>query len=233
MILDLQLHQLSNALRKGDMQIPDLGELLPVSVMLHNLDNLQLVQCAYMNNWGCEHLGTSVDEINKLGEAYYERYFDRQESLAIFQGMTRYFNEGDFTKQYSFFQRVKLHGDSDYTWFYSMNKVIKEKKCLLDKSIMISCPIIGVDNLVNKFSKVLDQDNYIRQHYLKFAKLTKREKEIIGLLSEGLPSSEIADMLFISVNTIITHRKNIIKKLEVRSFAELVRFAIAFDLVKY
>lgn len=80
MILDLQLHYLANGLKRGDMQIPDAGELLPVSVMLHELVNLQPTGCSYMNNWGCEHLSTSVDEINALGEAYYERYFVKEES---------------------------------------------------------------------------------------------------------------------------------------------------------
>ncbi len=57
--------------------------------------------------------------------------------------------------------------------------------------------------------------------------LTKREKEILYLLSIGKSSFEIACQLFISKETVSTHRKNIIKKLGVKSFAELLRLAIA------
>ena len=55
--------------------------------------------------------------------------------------------------------------------------------------------------------------------------LTKRELEIIKLISKGLATKEIADQLFISVRTADTHRTNIMRKLEVRNVAELVRFA--------
>lgn len=180
MELDLQLHHLANSLKKGDIGIADIGELLPVSVMLHDLENLQPVCCSYMNNWGCERLGTSVEEVNELGEAYYERYFIKEESNAILKGMSGYLLEGDFSKQHNFFQQVKLHKEIDYTWFYTMSRIIKlqTQQELLHKLMLISCPIAGIDNLVKRFGRVLDQDNYIRQHYPNFAKLTKREKKL-------------------------------------------------------
>ena len=56
--------------------------------------------------------------------------------------------------------------------------------------------------------------------------LTKREKEIILLISQGKTSKEIAEKLFISDHTARQHRKNILKKLEVNSSGDLVRLAI-------
>ncbi|TGN22580.1 LuxR family transcriptional regulator [Empedobacter tilapiae] len=84
---------------------------------------------------------------------------------------------------------------------------------------------------MEKVKRVLDENEYIRNNYKKFALLTKREKEILTLLSIGKSSMEIADQLFISKETVATHRKNIIRKLDVKSFAELLRFALAFDLI--
>lgn len=57
--------------------------------------------------------------------------------------------------------------------------------------------------------------------------LSKREREIFQLLAEGKPNREIGKMLHISTRTVDTHRSNILKKLEVRSNAELVRIAIS------
>jgi len=56
-------------------------------------------------------------------------------------------------------------------------------------------------------------------------KLTRREVEIIRMLSKGKSSDEVAEELFISPHTVDTHRKNIFRKLEINNLAALVRFA--------
>lgn len=231
--LDIQLHGLSKSLKLGEMHMPDFGEIVPASVMLQDLEGIQPVGCSYMNNWGLERLGTSLAEINALGEAYYERYFVREESIVIFQGMSDYLIKGDFDRQYNFFQRVKLYGDEDYTWFYTVCKLIKLRSTdrPVDKLVLLSSPVVGMSSLIARVTKTLDQDSYIRKHYRKFSELTPREKEIMALLANGKSSAEIADTLFISLYTVSTHRRNIIRKIECRTFAELLRFAMAFDLV--
>lgn len=61
--------------------------------------------------------------------------------------------------------------------------------------------------------------------------LSNREKEVLGLIAEGHPSSKIADSLFISVNTVDTHRKNIMAKCGVKKITELVTFASKHNLI--
>ena len=56
--------------------------------------------------------------------------------------------------------------------------------------------------------------------------LTPREREVLQLLAEGNSSKEIADALNISVNTVDTHRHRIKEKLNLRSVAELTKYAI-------
>jgi DNA-binding CsgD family transcriptional regulator len=56
-------------------------------------------------------------------------------------------------------------------------------------------------------------------------RLTNREKEILQLISRGLISKEIADKLYISVNTVNTHRQRIIEKLNVSNTYEAIRYA--------
>lgn len=62
--------------------------------------------------------------------------------------------------------------------------------------------------------------------------LTHREQEVCSLLASGHTSAEIAEKLFLSVRTIETHRANIMEKLELKTRAELVRFAIDNGLLK-
>lgn len=62
--------------------------------------------------------------------------------------------------------------------------------------------------------------------------LTKREVEIVELIGEGMSTREIADRLFLSHHTINTHRKNIMKKLQLRSPLELVLYGINTGIIK-
>jgi|SRR5690554_2549583 len=61
--------------------------------------------------------------------------------------------------------------------------------------------------------------------------LTEREKEIIHLISDGYKSSEIADKLELSTRTIEVHRRNLMKKLEVKNTAELVSYVLKSKLI--
>ena len=56
--------------------------------------------------------------------------------------------------------------------------------------------------------------------------LTKREKEILFCIADGLNNAQIAEKLFISVRTVDTHRTNIMQKLDIHDAANLVRYAL-------
>jgi len=56
--------------------------------------------------------------------------------------------------------------------------------------------------------------------------LSKREKEILKLVGEGKTSQEIANTLFIGKTTVDTHRKNILKKLNLQGKSELMRYSV-------
>lgn len=61
--------------------------------------------------------------------------------------------------------------------------------------------------------------------------LSEREKDIVRCIVRGLTNKEVAEELFISVNTVLTHRKNIARKLSIHSVAGLTIYAIAGGLV--
>lgn len=63
------------------------------------------------------------------------------------------------------------------------------------------------------------------------AQLSDREKEVLVCMAKGKKNSEIADELSISVHTVITHRKNIVKKTGIKSVAALTVYAILNNLI--
>ena len=64
------------------------------------------------------------------------------------------------------------------------------------------------------------------------APLSDREKDVLVCLSKGLKNNEIADQLNISVHTVITHRKNIVRKTGIKSVAALTVYAILNNLIE-
>ncbi len=65
---------------------------------------------------------------------------------------------------------------------------------------------------------------------MKKFRLTRREVEIIKMIEKELTSKEISDNLFISEFTVGTHRKNIMRKLEVKNIAGLIKIAHQFGI---
>lgn len=65
-----------------------------------------------------------------------------------------------------------------------------------------------------------------------FGNLSEREKEILKLVVKGKTAQEMADELFLSIHTIYTHRKNILKKLSCKNATELLNYAMSKGLVE-
>jgi len=61
--------------------------------------------------------------------------------------------------------------------------------------------------------------------------LTAREQEVMGLLAEGLSTTQVADKLFISPKTVENHRHSIMRKLDLHSTIDLARYAAKLGLI--
>lgn len=61
--------------------------------------------------------------------------------------------------------------------------------------------------------------------------LTRREKEVLELIADGMTNNEIAAKLFISVTTVDTHRKNLLAKFDARNIASLIKSAMQMQLI--
>ena len=81
---------------------------------------------------------------------------------------------------------------------------------------------VVVKGYLNKMSDSSHKDSVL---------LTSREREILQLIAEGLTAREIAQRVYLSIKTVETHRRNIMQKLNMRSIADLTRYAIQEGLV--
>lgn len=86
------------------------------------------------------------------------------------------------------------------------------------------------ENLKKEPSAQLNIANIIGQQS-EGEQLSEREKDVVVCVVQGLTNKEIADKLFIAPNTVITHRRNISRKLQIHSTAGLTIYAIVNHLV--
>lgn len=66
----------------------------------------------------------------------------------------------------------------------------------------------------------------------ELAQLSNREIDVLKLIAQEYSTNEIADKLFVSVNTIESHRKSLIKKLDAKNVVGLIKFAMRHKLVE-
>ena len=88
----------------------------------------------------------------------------------------------------------------------------------------------GKQKVVTKIFNLLN-DNNISQDKPESVELSNRETDVLVALVKGMTNKEISDKLFISVHTVITHRKNIIRKTGIKSVSGLTVYALLNNLV--
>jgi DNA-binding NarL/FixJ family response regulator len=89
----------------------------------------------------------------------------------------------------------------------------------------------GLQITPTKNGKKSDSKHPFEDRFLLKKKLTRREQEVLALITKALNNKEIADTLYISDQTVGVHRKNIMRKLGVRNTVNLIKFAIDHQLV--
>jgi two-component system nitrate/nitrite response regulator NarL len=200
---------------------------------------------------GLKNILTSLDNISIAGEAgngedAVKMYASLKPDLVIMDismpGMngieaTRVIKEKDPDARILI---LTMHDNQEY-----LNQIIRSgaKGFILkntDKEELLDAvkTVASGDNFFSKDISKLIIDNYIRtaketekNDGYKEVPLTKREIEILKLIASGYSNQEIANILYISYNTVDTHRKNIMHKLSIKNTAGLVRYAIEKGLI--
>lgn len=89
----------------------------------------------------------------------------------------------------------------------------------------------GLSITPSKNGTTYSKSQPFEDRFLLRKKLTKREQEVLELITKALNNKEIASQLYISDQTVGVHRKNIMRKLGVRNTVNLIKFAIDHQLV--
>jgi len=108
------------------------------------------------------------------------------------------------------------------------------KNCAYDELIeAIHTVNAGKKYLSDRITEIMIQDYLGKEESMPEtdSELTERESEILKLIAEGVSTSEISELLFVSVKTIGTHKQHILEKLNLKTSTDLVKYAIRKGII--
>jgi len=109
-------------------------------------------------------------------------------------------------------------------------KVFKGELLFAIRTVSEGRKYFGINITEEKLNEILERYNKNNLYIEPFNEfLTPREKQILNLISEGCTSNEIAEKLYLSKRTIDTHRTHLMQKLNLKSFPELIKYAINYS----
>lgn len=240
---DVDTREVLKLLRQAQ-SIPQ--QLMPFKGILHVID---YTQCRHVGISGPlkNMTGYNPKELMDSGLGFMVDIFHKDDfkiyNESIFTQITDHFKNTPAEEHemyiFSFNYRIKK-GDGKWMHLYQQGSYITdpETKLPLYSIAMVtdisalkrenSSMLFSVDKKRNS-NDFLGYKNILTQYYypeFEESRLSDREREILGLLSDGLSSKQIADRLFISESTVVNHRKNMLKKTNSKNIAELVRYGI-------
>jgi len=137
---------------------------------------------------------------------------------------------------------LKIIGVSSYTESVIVKKLLKAgARGYISKAT-------DIENLETAIRQVYADENYIGDYISKsllaaetgdkkntrkslIPRISDREKDVLELIGAEMSTNEIADNLFISTNTVMTHRKSLLLKFDVKNSVGLIRKALEFGII--
>ncbi len=209
-------------------QIREIADLLPVITVIHNLRSRFTVE--YMSATGLAVLRTTLEELRETGPDYHARFCNEKDSADYLPRLNELIERNDPHAVFTFFQRVRAAPEAEWQWYLSSMRLLLRDAD--GQPLLAITQAVHIDphlHLTGKVTQLLEDNVFFRDNYSLYLALTKREKELLRLLAHAKTNKEIAEELFLSVNTVETHKKNLKTKLKAGSSTELIRFARAFE----
>jgi DNA-binding CsgD family transcriptional regulator len=211
-------------------EIEGIADDLPCVIFLHDLRDWTI---EWMSANGLQLLGITQEQLRSMSyEEYFSRFFNREDTDDWVPKVLSLLEKNNSDDICTYIHQIRFSKNSDWKWYMGSVKIFSwdtEGKPLLVVTMVF--PIDNMHRMTTKAQKLLEEKNFLRRNFHLYKRLSKREKDILKLLALGKTAPETAEQLFISINTVETHRKNIKQKLETTSYYQLCEYARAFDLV--
>ncbi|MBZ9631352.1 helix-turn-helix transcriptional regulator [Salegentibacter sp. LM13S] len=223
------MDQTSPGLQEKLALLKETADLLPSVVVVHQLEPFTPI---YMSKKGLSQLGIKQKELKEIGADYHKQFFNNEDMTDFLTKMEALLARKDPKETFSFFQQVKFKDRQKWVWHLSAVRIFHQAKDgTPTHTSTTAIPIDQMKHIPNKAERLLAENMFFNQNHENFLSLGEREKEVLKLVALGESSVNIGEKLFISVETVSTHRKKIKQKLGVKNSYEFTKYAYAFDLI--
>lgn len=213
------IYSLARLFRVNQSTFYSIAEYLPTHLVINDKNELNY---KFANPFSLNTL--EIDEFNHMN---FKVIQERSEPFLLkmaFQKIKLFDEINDKHAICSTFQKFRYRN--------RMNWIIGNKVIIDDSSFLNNFYEIQELHLIgDKIKSIIEPGLIDIDNWQKFQSLTKREKELLVLIANGFNNKQISNLLFISENTIRTHRERIRSKLCQNNLNALIKFADAFHLI--
>jgi DNA-binding CsgD family transcriptional regulator len=185
----------------------------------------------WSNRFAKDFIGYTQIEIDQLGFSFFTEVLHPEDMEIIMSNNVLDVSEIQQSGiVYTVLQRLKPKGENEYIWTFGHGVQIEDYEGGFPKTFMGT--VVEITNQMHTENQLIDLLKEINRFKNEFRcqSLTKREKDVLRGIVEGLTDREIGEKFFISIATAKTHRNNIIKKLGLKNTASLAVFAVECGL---
>lgn len=201
-------------------------EKMPGVTVIHEIEGFKPV---FMTSNGLELLGLNMEELIAIGEDYKYLFFNDDFMPEYLEKLTGMMTEDNSEEVYSFLHQVEI--EDKYEWYLASIKLFHIENSSPSHTITTAFPVDDFKRATKKAERLLAEQKFSAKNLTKFESLSGREVQVLQRVALGKSSSEIAEELNISNNTVNTHRKTLKQKLDISSNYEFSEYALSFDLI--
>ena len=200
-----------------------IGFSKPTYPGFYHVHHLNDYSVKYMDLQTCKEFNASLEEIKALGASFQELVTHPDDLPRVKALLKTIREQNSDSESFTYFQRIKLRtvDKEGYTLIITSVKLNLEDQTYC----CISNTTDQLPVFTRKISNALNSRYEVRKLINAYIRLTNREKEVFELLAKNHQTKEIAKLLSRSVRTIEQHRKNIYRKFQITSLAELINAA--------
>ncbi len=188
-------------------------------ILIMNFDNYELL---YINNADERILGYKYNKkdysAQKLIDAHHP---EDQNLLAEMKEFFKVNRNNTFSAIYS----IK-DSDGKYRWVMNTSRLFNKNHNNPEMNVISVIQDLTGNLSYDKNLKNISKEKFRKINAQQVGLISQRERQIVKLFANGFKSKEIAEKLDISFHTVNNHRKNILKKLNLKNLAALVNFAV-------
>ena len=182
------------------------------------INNINSMSNEWTNDFVTQLLGYTPQEIKNAGHQFYIDNIHPEDKPVFIDSMSFFMENPD--QQWRGTYRIK-HKNGEWKWVTAVGSVFKKNADGTPALILgIAFDITERSKTDERLKQLLKENTELKESLYE-KQLSEQEQKVVRLLLDGKSSAQIAIELFISPLTVKTHRRNIYKKLNIKSINEL------------